>query len=210
MGETLDTKHGLRNEAALDNAEEIWLKELVPNYDPKTIPPAIHQANWEIRLEEQEFIKWRSALGEHCLFFDGASKGNLGATSGGGVILNPDGSTEIRFHWGLGIESNNRVEALALWQGLKLAIKRKLQTLSVFGDSTLIIQALNLNSTPSQIQLASIFEKIKLTLPQFRKIPFFHILRQLNSQADLEANRGAIRCRRSLLVNSDESICIIP
>ena len=98
LGETLDTKHGLRNEAAMDNAEEIWLKDLVPNYDSETIPPALPQANWEIHLEEQEFIKWRSALGEHYLFFDGASKGNLRAVGGGGVILNPDGSTEIRFH----------------------------------------------------------------------------------------------------------------
>jgi len=149
LGETLDTKPAIRNEAALDSEEELWLKDLVPNYVFKPLPPAISQANWEIRLEEQEFIKWCSALEEHCLFFDGASKGNPGAAGGGGVLLNPDGSTEFRYQWGLGIESNNRAEALTLWQGLNLAIKRNLLTLSVFGDSRLIIQALNLNSNPS-------------------------------------------------------------
>eukprot|EP00253_Pinus_taeda_P007428 PITA_07428 len=194
----------------LDSEEELWLKELVPHYDTKPLSLAIPHANWEIHLEEQMFIKWRSALEEHCLFFDGASKGNPGATGGGGVLLKPDGSTELRYHWGLGIESNNRAEALALWQGLNLALKRNILKLSVFGDSRLIIQALNLNTIPSQILLASIFKKIRLILPLFQKINFFHILRHLNDQADLEANLGSIRGRRSLLVNSDEDYCIIP
>ena len=149
-------------------------------------------------------------MDDHYLFFDEASKGNPGAAGGGGVLLNPDGSTLLRYHWGLGFESNNRAKALALWQGLSLALNRNIHSLTVFGDSRLIIQALNSHSTPSQIHLVLILKKIRFILAKFRKISFYHILRHLNSQADLEANLGSARSQRSLSVNSEESLCIIP
>ena len=210
LGEALEANTSSRNEMSLDQAEELWLKELVPNLKGRSIPPAIVHANWEIRLEELEFLKWRSALDEHFLFFDGASKGNPGVAGSGGVILRPGGSSELRFHWGLGIESNNRAEALALWQGLNLAINRNILSLSVFGDSRIIIQALTSHKTPHQVHLASIIKKIRLLLPKFSKISFFHILRNLNSQADMEANLGSLCNRRSLVVNSTESFWSIP
>eukprot|EP00253_Pinus_taeda_P006677 PITA_06677 len=165
---------------------------------------------WKIWLEDQEFIKWRSALEEHCLFFDGASKGNPGVAGSGGVLLSPGGFPEMRFHWGLGIETNNRAEALALWQGLTQAIKRNILSLAVFGDSRLIIQAMLRPKNPHQIQLASVIRKIRLLLPKFIKISFFHILRNLNSLADNEANLGVLCPRRSLVINSSESSCSIP
>ena len=73
--------------------EEHWLKDLVPNLKERSIPPAFSHANWEIRMEKLEFIKWRSTLNDHCLFFDGASKGNPGLAGSGGVLLSLGGST---------------------------------------------------------------------------------------------------------------------
>lgn len=210
MGETLDTTPALRNEAILDSEEEIWLKEIVPNKQTNPISPASCHAMWEICLEEQEFLKWCSALDDHCLFFEGASKGNPGAAGGGGILLNPDGTTLLRYHWGLGFESNNRAKALALWQGLSLALNRNIQSLTIFGDSRLIIQAMNSLSNPLQIHLVLILKKIRSMLAKFRKISFYHILRQLNSQADLETNLGSTCSQRTLSVNSEESLCIIP
>jgi len=69
---------------------------------------------WEIRLVEQDFIKWRSNLEDHCLFFDGASKGNPGIAGAGGILLNPNGNITLSFAWGLGQDPNNKAEALAL------------------------------------------------------------------------------------------------
>ena len=135
----------------LDNEEDQWLKELVLNHQNRSIPLAKAPSHWEIFLEEQGFIKWRFALDDHCLFFNGAYKGNPGKVGGGGVILSPGGSTKLHFAWGLGHETNNRVEALALWHGLNLAIKRNLLSISVFGDSRLIIQAMNSQKIPSQV-----------------------------------------------------------
>eukprot|EP00253_Pinus_taeda_P015908 PITA_15908 len=205
LGEALEANVSSRNDLSLSKDEEQRLKELIPNLIERPILPASGHANWEIRLEESEFIKWRSALDDHCLFFDGASKGNPGIAGSGGVLLNPGGFTEMRFHWGLGIETNNRAEALALWQGLNLAINKNILSLNVFGDSRLIIQALLFPKTPHQVHLASIIKKIRLLLPKFNKIAFYHILRTLNGQADLEPNMGSLCSQRSLVINSTAS-----
>eukprot|EP00253_Pinus_taeda_P021837 PITA_21837 len=206
LGETLDANSAKKPGKALNREEELWLNGLVPiQKDCATIATGIH-SNWEIRLEEQEFIKWRSALNEHCLFFDGASKGNPGFAGGGRVLLSPDGSEVIRFSWGIGKESNNRAEALALWQGLSQPIKGNFLSISVFGDSTIIIQALKTKKNPSQLHLSTILRKIRLILPKFHKISFYHIPRKLNSQADMEANQGVLRSKRSLSVNQVDSL----
>ena len=100
-------------------------------------------ANWEIRLEENDFLIWRSKLKKRCLFFYGASKGNPGLAGGGGVLLSDENTILATYVWGLGIMSNNKAEVLALWQGLRQAQERNIDSLVVFGDSKLIIQALS-------------------------------------------------------------------
>lgn len=210
LGETLDTNTAKKSGKALNREEERWLNSLVPSHKDCAAIANNVPSNWEIRLEEQEFIKWRSALNEHCLFFDGASKGNPGFAGGGGVLLCPNGSEQLRFAWGLGKESNNRAEALALWQGLSQAIKGNVRSISVFGDSRIIIQALHSKKNPSQLQLSIILRRIKSFLPKFHKISFYHILRNLNSQADLEANQGVLLSKGSLSVNQIDCFCNIP
>ena len=69
---------------------------------------------WEIWLKEEEFGEWKSERSKHLLFFDRAPKGNPKATGGGGVLLDPDGKLDLSYAWGLGVDTNNRVEALTL------------------------------------------------------------------------------------------------
>lgn len=59
LGEALEANTSSRNEMSLVKEEEQWLKELVLNLKERSIPPAFSHANWKIRLEELEFIKWR-------------------------------------------------------------------------------------------------------------------------------------------------------
>ena len=106
--------------------------------------------------------------------------------------------------------TNNKAEALALWQGLKQAHKRNLDSLVVFGDSKLIIQALRSKKLPSNIFLISILKKILLLASKFKEISFFHILHGLNDQADLEANKAAMLDRNVRVVNDRDSLCNIP
>ena len=153
---------------------------------------------------------WRSKLKESTLFFDGASKGNPRLARGGGVLFSDENSVLATYAWGLGSMTNNKAEALALWQGLKQAHERNLDSLVVFGDSKLIIQALRSKNLPANIFLISILKKILLLASKFKEISFFHILRGLNEQADLEANKAAVPDISILVVNGRDSLCNIP
>ena len=77
------------------------------------------------------------------LFFDGASKGNPGRAGGGGVVICLEGKNDIEYYWNIGQDSNNMVEAYGLWQGLKQLKEKGVDEVMVFGDSRLIIQAMN-------------------------------------------------------------------
>ena len=83
LGETLESKTSLRNLDFLDLDEDHWLMEFVPNHHHRKNPNPVLRSCWEVRLEEQDFIKWRSTLEEHCLFFDDTLKVNPGVAGGG-------------------------------------------------------------------------------------------------------------------------------
>ena len=168
-----------------------------------TNPP--QKGRWEIRLEEQEFIKWRSALEDWCLFFDGASKGNPGPAGGGGIILDPSGTPCVSYAWGLGHASTNQAEYLALWQGLNQARKRNIQKLTIFGDSRLIVKALHTKKMTSDIGLAHTHRKVTLLLKHFRNPKAYHVLRSLNTLADAEASQGTTLSKGQIIVNGEIS-----
>ena len=142
LGEALDQKTDLLNARPLDDRETSWLSGLISSALKVSIIRIPTHADWEIRMEEEDFLNWRLSLQVHCLFFDGASKGNPGPSGGGVVILMPSGSIQSSFAWGLGVETNNFVEFYALWQGLRQALSLKIRNISVFGDSRLVIQAM--------------------------------------------------------------------
>ena len=71
----------------------------------------------------------------------------------GGGFFTSDGFLETRFTWGLGDDTNNMVEALAIWQGMRIAKTHGIFELTVLGDSRIIIQALTENLTPNQMHL---------------------------------------------------------
>lgn len=67
-------------------------------------------------MEEKELKEWRKGKHNFYLYFDGASKGNLGEERGGGLLLDTDEKEEIKYAWGLGLSTNNEVEYLSLYQ----------------------------------------------------------------------------------------------
>jgi ribonuclease HI len=71
-------------------------------------------------LEEANFVKWWQTQRKCILFFDGASKRNPGVESTWGVIYDPNGIEKLSFAWGLGHSTNNQVEAMVVYMGLKL------------------------------------------------------------------------------------------
>ena len=53
---------------------------------------------------------WIQRQSEHTLYFDGASKGNLGeaGVGGGFVLYEPGGKIILNYYWNLGKDTNNK------------------------------------------------------------------------------------------------------
>ena len=119
LGDLVASKPSIYNNVTPSIEDYSWFQEMDPSLLTRIKQNSSKQhSNWEIRLAEQEFIKWRSSLEKHILHVDGASKGNPGPAGSGGVLLDTSGKIVLNFSWGLGQNTNNIAEILAIWQGL--------------------------------------------------------------------------------------------
>lgn len=85
-------------------------------HKPSRSPPILE--DWQVRKNEKEFQDWLSNQPIPSLFFDGATKDNLGKVGAGGHINMPNNTSRHNFARGLGHTSSIKSEALALLQGL--------------------------------------------------------------------------------------------
>ena len=120
------------------------------------------------------------------------------------------GSLDIKFTWGLGIDTNNMAEALALWQGLRIAKTLGIFKLTVIGDSRIVICALVENLMPNHMALRQLIHKIMAHVCSFKKIIFFHVLRKKNSKVNYEANKGSSLSPGERILNDQGSFCLPP
>jgi len=126
-----------------------------------------------------------------------------GVARGGGIILNPDEMNELKFSWGIGEDTNNIVEALALWQGLLQLTVMGTTNAPIFGDSRLIINTINSHSLPQNMRLQNILQKNKNLICSFYKIKIFHILRDLNGEASRATNIATLLKKGQLILNDN-------
>ena len=117
---------------------------------------------------------------------------------------------ESKFSWGLGIDTNNMAEALALWQGLRIARELGISNLIVIGDSRVVIRVLAEKFLPIHLGLRQLLRKIMKQASLFNNIDFYHILRANNPHADLEANKGAYLSPGELIFNEKGVYCPPP
>ena len=196
------------NQENLTVNEKNWMYSL----DIKTVNNmAVNKVeDWEIRLDKSQFENWLRERKIFKLFFDGSSKGNPGRAGGGGVIFDPGGNKVVEYFWNIGYDSNNMAETYGLWQGLKQLKDKGVDEVMVFGDSKLIIQELNGGSRGKKERIARLIRRIRYKANSFRKIKYFHILRNLNVLADSAANKSIAIGLNELNVNSVVSIDIPP
>lgn len=126
----------------------------------------------------------------HKLYFDGASRGNPGMASLGGVIYNLEGEEMINFKKYIGEATNNVAEYSAVLAGIQVLIKYKIREVEIYGDSKLVIEQLKGNWKVKSDSLKPYYDKIKqlITREYFDKINFFHVRRKFNKRADELAN----------------------
>eukprot|EP00253_Pinus_taeda_P009869 PITA_09869 len=184
--------------------EERWLAPLFPH--PQKQLTATHAVNleWRKRDSEATIQEWWRKQKITTIFFDGASKGNPGAVGASGVIYAPYGSRRDNFYWGIGLKTNNQAEILGLLKACQIARDRGDKNFQAFGDSEILIKKLNMEKLFTNASLNKTLNRLKRVLLNFDSYKFLHILRNLNSEADLMANKGCTLGKGQLLIN-DES-----
>ena len=166
--------------------------------------------SWEIRLDKVQFGSWMKERRIVKLSFDGASKGNPRMAGGGGDIINCEGEIEMEYFWNIGNDSNNMAEAYGIWQGIKQLEKKGVEEAIVFGDSQIIIHAMNEVNQSRNLRLDRLIKRIKSVSKTFRRLEFFHVLQELNDLADHAANKAIGLGKNELLVNLHQSLELPP
>jgi ribonuclease HI len=121
------------------------------------------------------------------LFTDGGARGNPGPAAIGGILYLGDQELE-RFGQTIGETTNNQAEYQALYYGLDLALKHKIEELFCYLDSELVVQQLNLEYKVKNKDLQRLFVKVWNLSQQFKRVKFYHLPRAKNKIADQMVN----------------------
>jgi ribonuclease HI len=127
----------------------------------------------------------------HKLYFDGASRGNPGLASYGGVIY--DGNNAEKLTYCCKFEhpqTNNYAEYYGILRGMELALENDITELEVYGDSSLVINQLNGLWKVKSPNIEPLYKTCLILKKKFIAIRFNHVLRKFNKRADEMANKA--------------------
>jgi len=124
------------------------------------------------------------------VWFDGACSGNPGPTGGGAIVVIGGARTVLSEHGGVG--TNNEAEYLGLLVGLRHARERGADTVTVRGDSQLIIRQLEGRYQVKAPNLRPRYEEAKALLAGFTHVSLEWVPRAQNAAAD-QAARDALQ-----------------
>ena len=139
------------------------------------------------------------------LFFNGASKGNLGSSGAEGFISSPDRMTEFNFSWGLSIMTNSQAESYSLLMEIQLAKDFGFNSIHIFGESEMLIKILNSDDCLHIFSLNNSLQRIQNLLKEFDKLVYFHILQNHNNIVDSLANKACMLPQGFLSINREPS-----
>ena len=132
------------------------------------------------------------------MYTDGASRGNPGAASCGGVIylakdkLSPEADATARpihsFSSALGIATNNEAEYSGLLQGLKAAVEMGVTHVHAYVDSQILCRQIQGRYQVRNNKLTPMYEQCKIHISQLQQFNITHIPRKLNTEADKLCN----------------------
>lgn len=167
-------------------------------------------SSWKVILKEEEFANWIQNCNCFYLSFDRASKSNIGTAGVRGIIMNSNGECILHYEWGLGKVSNNRVEALALFQGLTQLGKLGINKAKVFGDSSIVIHLMVHQQDSPNTLLQQINRRNQILHQTMDDIQYYHILHNLNKRDDGCTNSACGRPVGTLIYNSKETYQPLP
>ncbi|CAA2955248.1 uncharacterized protein LOC111403348 isoform X2 [Olea europaea subsp. europaea] len=141
-----------------------------------------------ITKKRSQEVMW-SDYGHSCtLEFDGASKGNPGQSGAGAILRSDDGLWICRLREGLGVATTSVAEYRGIILGLKYALGKGFTNVRVRGDSKLVcMQIQGLWKVKNQ-NISNLFNEATKLKDRFLSFQIVHVLKDLNSEADAQAN----------------------
>ena len=134
-------------------------------------------------------MDWRHRCGVHAeVWFDGACSGNPGPMGGGAVIV-IDGKEEA-VSKALGNGTNNEAEYGGLIAGLGAALRRGAASVTVRGDSQLVLRQLEGKYQVKAANLRPYYDQAKALLERFDPVKLVWVPRDQNAGADAAARRA--------------------
>jgi probable phosphoglycerate mutase len=123
-------------------------------------------------------------------FFDGGARSNPGPAGYGVYIVDDAGTVLAELHGSLGIATNNIAEYHGLIAALQWAVENNVATLTVKGDSLLIIEQMRGNYKVKNEGLKPLYLKARMLVMQIGGVRFEYVPREQNKDADRLSNVG--------------------
>ncbi len=124
------------------------------------------------------------------IHFDGGSRGNPGPAAYGWVLYDPDGNEHEADGVKIGTATNNVAEWTGLLRGLEHARDRGIRTLSIRGDSELVVKQVTGVYKVKNETLKPLAEQVKTLMRGFSHVDVKHVYRADNARADAVANEA--------------------
>jgi ribonuclease HI len=121
-------------------------------------------------------------------YSDGASRGNPGPASIGGVVLDEDGRTLASIARRIGRGTNNEAEYRAAIAVVEAALALGATSLELRMDSELVVRQLEGRYRVRNPGLVHHFQRLQALRGRFRRMTVTHVPRELNRAADRLAN----------------------
>lgn len=123
-------------------------------------------------------------------FFDGGARSNPGPAGYGVYIVDDDGKVLAELHGSLGVSTNNIAEYRGLIAALQWAVDHNVTSLTVKGDSLLIIEQMRGNYKVKNEGLKPLHMQARMLVMQVGDVRFEHVRREFNKDADRLSNIG--------------------
>ncbi|GLU03047.1 hypothetical protein SLE2022_202660 [Rubroshorea leprosula] len=141
------------------------------------------------KLDHHVEVQAASSNQKSCILeFDGASKGNPGQAGAAAVLRTIDGHLICKLREGLGIATNNVAEYRAMILGMKYALKKGYTSIQVRGDSKLVCLQIQGLWKVKHEAMSELHKEAKQLKDKFLSFKISHVLRELNTEADAQAN----------------------
>lgn len=134
--------------------------------------------------------KERNAVNGATVYVDGGSKGNPGPAAVGYYIVGENGKELKRGGEFIGFATSRVAEYYALKEGCEQAIGLGLKRVRFVGDNLMIMNQMRGIYQVKNKDLLPIYNDIQEYLKQFEAVAFVHVKRELNREADAEANKA--------------------